>query len=577
MSRATRRSPEVLPVVILGALLSLLLSCGAGGSDPAAGDVSPETAWPDTTVDDTQDVAPDAAKPDVACEPSCAGRDCGDDGCGGACGACLDPCDGTPAAHQCQAGRCGGDCAALRVVPRYHGESSFVTTLGFLYRGVTCDVLDGHDLPAHQATSTVGLTVTDPLLLTDLTPGEGYAVFVMAENGVDGLAFGCADAVTVAPAGWTEVDVLVIDAPAQFEGLYELESAFDMGITTPPPSVASVVDMLKEISDDHDLYDADPDDGEYGEDPAAFLLDLLYRQICCWEALGPEPDWDSCDAQDFTHPFGDLTALYEQDFTTWEGAQPRWQGLCGALDVGVNELLQEELMDLIVDHMPMILLLGKKVPEELLGAFRHVRIRSELVVSGIHSKKIGTYRHDLIAMTVTLHDLQGAPFELEIDLAVAGMQTVACEGTTHVEGEALVIPPHRFDLDVGKLLGYIYQHGLLPMFGYDGVQDMLSTWIDCPSIGLWLEEHIEDLDFLDAEDYAGFCVKGLEEASEWVEDSVAEALDGQTFIELEGVVRAGELDQWHVAQTLVNGVWIGTWQEEGYTSPFPGTFEGELR
>ena len=42
----------------------------------------------------------------VACKPSCAGKVCGDDGCGGSCGTCQDP---TKAA--CSAGQCVNPCA----------------------------------------------------------------------------------------------------------------------------------------------------------------------------------------------------------------------------------------------------------------------------------------------------------------------------------------------------------------------------------------------------------------------------------------------------------------------------------
>ncbi len=70
----------------------------------------------DTTVEDTTDVGPDV------CEPSCSGRSCGDDGCGGICGTCgtgTECSDGTCVLIECVpdcSGRicgtngCGGSC-----------------------------------------------------------------------------------------------------------------------------------------------------------------------------------------------------------------------------------------------------------------------------------------------------------------------------------------------------------------------------------------------------------------------------------------------------------------------------------
>lgn len=62
-------------------VLVLIASCGGGGDGG------------------------DGATPGDACVPACAGRDCGDDQCGGSCGSCTDQiCD--------LAGRCVPDCGA---------------------------------------------------------------------------------------------------------------------------------------------------------------------------------------------------------------------------------------------------------------------------------------------------------------------------------------------------------------------------------------------------------------------------------------------------------------------------------
>ena len=71
------------------ALIAVLLVATAAGCDsggnplPGPGqDAKPDTAGADVAGDKT---APDT---DLPCVPQCGGKECGDDGCGGKCGAC---------------------------------------------------------------------------------------------------------------------------------------------------------------------------------------------------------------------------------------------------------------------------------------------------------------------------------------------------------------------------------------------------------------------------------------------------------------------------------------------------------
>ena len=68
-------------VSVIGVILALV-SCGGGGGG---------------TLEEN-----DSAE-DVACVPDCNGKECGDDGCGGACGACGPD---APFQHMCNAGVC---------------------------------------------------------------------------------------------------------------------------------------------------------------------------------------------------------------------------------------------------------------------------------------------------------------------------------------------------------------------------------------------------------------------------------------------------------------------------------------
>ncbi len=82
----------------------------------------PDTKGPDVVGTDLG--APDEGPDAVACVPDCAGRECGDDGCGGVCGSCpaaapicddglcAVSCQPACAGKQCGPDGCGGTCGA---------------------------------------------------------------------------------------------------------------------------------------------------------------------------------------------------------------------------------------------------------------------------------------------------------------------------------------------------------------------------------------------------------------------------------------------------------------------------------
>jgi len=90
-----------LAPVVLSFALSLLPACG-GGDDGKADDAGTDSFQ---GGDDNTPV-PDAPGRDTSpCVPACAGKACGDDGCGGVCGVCYDA-QGAVDASLCQAGAC---------------------------------------------------------------------------------------------------------------------------------------------------------------------------------------------------------------------------------------------------------------------------------------------------------------------------------------------------------------------------------------------------------------------------------------------------------------------------------------
>lgn len=116
--------------VALAALWGCVPGGGSGGDDDARPGRADAASAADAIAGDamaTDAIATDAIATDAitdgGCVPDCTGRDCGDDGCGGACGACAEGalCDAagacvTPPAD-CGDGTCGADedcatCAA---------------------------------------------------------------------------------------------------------------------------------------------------------------------------------------------------------------------------------------------------------------------------------------------------------------------------------------------------------------------------------------------------------------------------------------------------------------------------------
>ena len=89
----------------------MLVACGGGAP------LAPEP--PDAGGGPSQEAGADSGVPD-ACTPSCAGKSCGNDGCGGSCGACpsdggtdagvADACVPSCAGKTCGDDGCGGSC-----------------------------------------------------------------------------------------------------------------------------------------------------------------------------------------------------------------------------------------------------------------------------------------------------------------------------------------------------------------------------------------------------------------------------------------------------------------------------------
>ena len=458
----------------------------------------------------------------------------------------------------------------------------------FLFEDVSCDDIDRFDpLGASLIEEPVGFG--PPAIFESLIPGGAYVVAAQGRVEGDVMGFGCVEAIEVADGMITDVTVELKLIPIRYSGLYELDNEFDLAGVL-PSSVESTLRILDELSDDHSLA-GNPVEDEWGVDPAAFVLDYVYREVCCWEAVDSNPDapgfqgdWDSCRSQEFTHAIGDLRQLYTEDFSSWDGAQSRIITACTLLQAG-NTAVQTQVQELITDNVPDIALRLVDIAGDLARAFTEMHIISELTVGEVAVGKNGTFTHELVTMIVELHDLDGDVGIYEFDLAEAGLENLEYSSeTTAQEGDILVIPEHSFRLDFGRLLRFVFTDILLPTLDCDrdhdgttepceSTADLVGTWIDCGEVAEWLDGSIG---LFPISTYESFCEVGVTAAGGAIEGAIESSVDAETVLTLQGTTVAGDVDANREALSLVDGVWEGTLveDEESY-GEFPGVFTGE--
>lgn len=174
------------------------------GSDVLVADEGMDTTVPEEDVVVGTDEGQDLSEPDEGtdtmvpevCVPDCAGKACGDDGCGGECGACpVIPCT----TETCDAGRC-----LYKVV--YCDDSNPCTTeycnaelAQCIYTGVSCD--DGNPCTVDTCNSDVGGCVHETIACSDSNscttdscdPATGECVFdaVICDDGKDYTVDSC--------------------------------------------------------------------------------------------------------------------------------------------------------------------------------------------------------------------------------------------------------------------------------------------------------------------------------------------------------------------------------------------------
>lgn len=473
----------------------------------------------------------------------------------------------------------------------YNGDKVFDTYESYLFQNSACGGLDPFDIQgAVMGAAPVNVISAHPQF-PGVPEGTNYSVGVVASFNGETLGWGCVDALTVTPGQVTDADVTIDDIPVNFNGLYYLDNHFDLTGAL-PPSVATVLAILDEMTDDHEL-DGDAATNQWGLDPSAFLLDFVFRQFCCWSAEDTDPntqgiqaDWSSCSAQSYKHDYGDLQVLYQQNFQNWEGAQPVAWGMCGVLDqsyqgMDAHKYAQDYVQGYIDDYVPDFILNLLQIIGDLSRVFTQMNILSELTVDDIDISKEGNFTHELKTLVIELHDLDGQLQTYQVDLAAAQAVPVqSYAGSTTATDTTLTIPPHEFQLKFGKLLQYVYLNYLLPLFGVTNTGDLLALWIDCTNdVGPWLFDVVDNLlgsvNPISEQDMINYCDQGLQAAGNYVDTSIDDWIDVTATFELQGTCEAGDLDENRTAITLVNGQWDGTITEGGFNASFTGTFTGD--
>lgn len=474
-----------------------------------------------------------------------------------------------------------GATGTVEVHMTYAGRHTLDRFTARLWDG-RCTSVDRHTPLGEQGVSPSVNLVGAPAQITGVSPGSSYAVSVHAEFAGAMLAFGCVEPVVVEGARTARVDVALVDLRATYNGTWALENLFDLADAL-PPSISEPLHLFAEMGDDHDV-EGDSVAREFGLDPAAFLLDFVFREMCCWEADAGN-GYDACKAQATTHPVGDISALYLQDFRTWSRAEPQTQFLCGALDSswGFMQTIQETVQSFIEARVPAPALRLLDIASDLAQAFTDMNISSTLTIVDMTDNKEGNFTHTLDTMTVELHDFDGLEHVFEFELSAAGLTNLSYEGVTSVDADdQLHIPSHSFDVDMGRLLLYVYQTLLIPLLDCGGspctsTGDLFASWLDCVAVGNWIEASFYGATGLPAFfDGQAMCRTGLNLAGSYVDGEISRSVGANAVMTLEGTAAAGSVSARMEAQSLVDGEWTGTLVEADYSGDFDGLFTGEL-
>ncbi len=451
----------------------------------------------------------------------------------------------------------------------YIGMTAFDRFRPFLFRGLDCTALNAMMLPTADRAASPATRITDMPSFAGVTPATNWTVAVVADFMGSPRAFGCADGIPVTAGMVSTVIIALTDLtpPTQFVGVYDLDNHFDFAGAL-PPTVDTAINIVDELTDD-DNIDGSATTMDYGQDPGAFVVDFAMRETCHWECAGGE-DYASCS--ETNHRLGDISALYTRDFTSWSGAQSAFFGGCGAWETAGNpaQILVNDQVDALV---PGIIRNIATMIGDVARAIDQAHIRSVLTLSPAVGNMV-PLDHQLVTMEIPIHNLSGTLTTYTLTLADVGLRTLRATVTATVDGTTLMIPAHMFELDYGRLVQYIWLHGVLPLLGYTSSADMLRAWVDCDSVGTSLAMSVG---ILSESAYRSACSAGLTAAGLTLDTSLGGLVPGDGRLTIAGRATGAGIGTDHIATRLEMGTWTGAWGESMMEMPITGTFTGMRR
>jgi hypothetical protein len=469
------------------------------------------------------------------------------------------------------------DVGSIAISMRYTGEQTFDQFVPYLFRGVSCDDLNPARFPTAERIGSSVRDIRDRPGFVGIPPATDWVVVVTANIADAPAAWGCRVGVEVRAGEETlvNIDLSDLEATVRFEGTYDLSNQFNFAGVL-PPSVETALLVLTELTDDDDI-DGNPATEDWGQDPGAFLLDIIMRLTCAWECMGGE-DYGACGGYTSDrHGFGDIQALYQENFTSWSGAQSRFFGGCGGYELG-GRAIQNFVNNAISTYVPEVVTRFLEAAGDLSAAITRARIQSALILEPMDEFGDIPFDHRLLIMEVALHDLGGMEHFFMFEMSEVGLMELSRIGVARAAGDSLILPPHSFELHLGQLVQYIYLNGLLPLFGFESTEDMLREWIDCRDVAAAIHSAIEGVtDRLTEAQYEMYCDMGLTAAGDYVDENIAGFIDVGATMTIQGTATGTELSTDGIAQRLEDGVWTGSWDEMGMDGTIDGTFDGMRR
>lgn len=367
-----------------------------------------------------------------------------------------------------------------------------------------------------KTVSGVGATPT----FSGLDPEETYWVAMLGWRGVEPddhlVVYGCLDNVKVAPeevAGETKVTLKVSTVVLIPAGTYSMVNHFDFSDVAMnlPGTAGEIITWIENVF----------------TNPGKALLDGIKLLISTWV-----PAWVTDVA---FGPFEDALAAYITQWVMNNAPEP----VQLFFDVG-NDLLQivnnlEVTGELKISKLSADCMNGKE-------SFSGITLYWKWGCDANDPPDCGEYHFGL-------EQLNNSDFPLDL---VSGEWNGCLVGF-----DQLHIGPHPLKLNYGKLILFVLNDIMIPMVtGYDDLEDMLYSVVDCQSLASSISSGILDGIGITEQDLLNACNSVLSTIMGPVMQSVASLnLPSQLF--LEGTATFLDDDDNLTVDRIVDGVWTG--------------------